>query len=70
MDRILAILGKGEQITREDLEEIESAMINLPAEQRYEQMPAVLEGLELIVMDPDYLGDITMADLEALAPGV
>lgn len=66
MERILAILGKGLQITRADLEVVEQELMNMPAEQRYERQGDIYEGLELIVMDPDYLGDITMDDLGEL----
>ena len=66
MDRIFAILAKGHQITRSDLEVIEQELMSMDAELRYERQGEIYEGLELIVMDPDYLGDITMADLGEL----
>lgn len=66
MERILEILAKGQQITLDDISRIEDLMINLPAATRYEQMPAVLEGLTQIVSDFDYLGNVRLADIERL----
>jgi hypothetical protein len=61
---ITELLGKGAQLTRDDLLEIRTAIYEIDAPARFDVARDVAEGVSLIVLDPEYLGDITLADLD------
>jgi hypothetical protein len=67
-DIITERLAKGLQLTRNDLLEIETGLAMIEAPRRWEIEGLVLEGVANIVMDPDYLGDIKLEDLDYPEP--
>lgn len=60
---IAELLGKGAQLTRDDLLEIRTAIYEIDAPARFDVTRDMFEGVSLIVLDPEYLGDITLDDL-------
>lgn len=63
-DKISDLLGKGYDINRDDLFEIQYLLTQIPVE-RWAGMSQVVYGtLSLIVRDPQYTGDITLDDLD------
>lgn len=67
MANIPDILAKGYQLTSEDLDLIEHELVQMPAPRRYEIEGDVLEAIELIITDPEYVGNISLADLDRLS---
>ncbi len=56
-------LGKGLQLTRDDLLEIRTALYQLDEPLRFDVSRDTFEAISLLVLDPEYQGDITEADL-------
>lgn len=60
---ITDLLGKGAQLTRNDLLEIRTAIYSIEAPARFDVAADVGEAVALIVQDPEYQGDIELSDL-------
>lgn len=58
------LLAKGPALTLDDLDEIKVELVLMPDAVRREKEGDIFEAIELIVADPEYQGDITLADLE------
>lgn len=61
-------MAKGLQLTRDDLLEIRTALYSIDAPLRFDVSRDVFEGIELLVLDPEYLGDIELQDLAEPEP--
>lgn len=58
------LLSKGIALTLDDLGEIKVELCLMPDDERRLKIGDVYEAIELIITDPEYPGDITLADIE------